>query len=517
MVDTPEETSPETLPEEEAAPRKAASLARNVTSSIGALIALVALVNIAFLILADVGQEHSNPYIGVLAYCIVPAFLVLGLVLFIVGMLVERRRRRRRAPGDIAEYPDIDLNNPNIRRAFVVSLIGFTTFIAVSLFGSYQAYHYTDSDSFCGTMCHEIMHPEYTAYKLSPHARVGCVNCHIGAGATWYVKSKLSGAYQVYATIANKYPKPVPTPVHNLRPAQETCEQCHWPEKFWGAQLKVFNHFAYDEANTPRETRMLIKTGGGSPSSGMVAGIHWHMNIANEITYLATDEHRQQIAWVRMRNRNTGQSIEYKLADAKISPAQMSPDKLRRMDCVDCHNRPTHIYQPPDRSVDTALLAGRISRTLPYIKQQAVTVLTKDYKSTPEAANAIAAGLRKYYQTTYPDIAKNRSKDLDQAIAAVQMIFQTSRFPEMNVDWRTHPNNVGHFYSQGCFRCHDDNHVSADGKKISKDCTICHTLLGQSESEVVMVQAPNAQFQHPVDLGDLRAVNCSDCHTGSGM
>ncbi len=512
--DTPEEVHLETPPAE---PPRPASLARNMISGIGLLIALIAIVNIAFLILADWGQEHQNPYIGVLAYTVIPAVLILGIVLFIIGMLVERRRRHRRAPEEIPKYPDLDLNNPNTRRVFVVSVITFTAFIAISLFGSYQAYHYTDSDAFCGTMCHEIMHPEYTAYKLSPHARVGCVNCHIGRGATWYVKSKLSGAYQVYSTIANKYPKPVPTPVSNLRPAQETCEQCHWPEKFWGAQLKVFNHFGYDEANTPRETRMLIKTGGGSPTSGMVAGIHWHMNIANEIMYVATDEHRQQIPWVRMRDRNTGRTIEYKVADAKLTPAQLAPSNQRRMDCIDCHNRPTHIYLPPDKSVDQALLAGRLSRTLPYIKQQAVTVLTKDYKSTPEAVNGIAADLRKYYQTTYPAIVKTRGKHVEQSIAVIQDIFRTTRFPEMNVDWRTHPNNIGHFYSQGCFRCHDDNHVSADGKKISKECGVCHSLLGQSESEVVMVQAPDSPFQHPVDLGDLRAVNCSDCHTGSGM
>jgi len=399
----------------------------------------------------------------------------------------------------------------------VITVVAFTTFVAISLFGSYQAYHYTDSDAFCGTMCHEIMHPEYTAYKLSPHARVGCVNCHIGSGATWYVKSKLSGAYQVYATIANKYPKPVPTPVENLRPAQETCEQCHWPEKFWGAQLKVFNHFGYDEKNTPRETRMLIKTGGGSVSSGMVAGIHWHMNIANEVTYVATDEHRQVIPWVRIRNRNTGQSTEYKVADAKLTAAQMAPENQRRMDCVDCHNRPTHIYTPPDKSVDAALLSGRIDRTLPFIKQQAVTALTKDYPSTGQAMQTIAADLRAYYTKTYPDLAKTHAKAIDQAIATSQEIFRSTRFPEMKVDWRTHPNNIGHFYFQGCFRCHDDNHVSADGKKISKDCTICHTVIGQSESEVVMVQAPNTGFQHPVDLGDLRAVSCSDCHTGNSM
>ncbi len=493
---------------------KTPSLARNTISFIGLIIAVIALVNILFLVLADIGQQHVNPYVGVMAYAVVPAFLALGLVIWVLGILIERRRRRRRAPDEVPLYPDIDLNHPHTRRVFVMAVIGVTVFLLVSVVGSYRAYHYTESDAFCGTMCHQIMHPEYTAYKASPHARVGCVNCHIGSGASWYVKSKLSGAYQVYSALAKKYPKPIPSPVTNLRPAQETCEQCHWPEKFWGAQLKVFNHFGYDEGNTPRETRMLIKTGGGSPSSGLVAGIHWHMNIGNEVTYLATDEHRQNIPWVRMRDRNTGKTVEYRVPDAKFT---MDESKMRRMDCVDCHNRPTHIYVPPDRSVDRALLANTINRSLPFIKTQAVTVLTKDYKSTPDAVNGISTDLRKYYQTTYPDVFRTRRNDIEQAIKTAQEIFQQTRFPEMKVDWRTHPNNIGHFYSSGCFRCHDDNHVSADGRKISKDCQACHTLLGQAESGVAMVEAPKADFQHPVDLGDMRSVNCSDCHTGNSM
>ena len=501
-----------------ATPARTPSLARNLLSLIGLTVAAIAVVNIAFLILIDVNAEHVNPYVGVLAYIVAPGVLIVGLVLFFAGMLLERRRRRRSAPDAIRPYPEIDLNDNATRRILIFSSVGFVLFMMVSVFGSYKAYHYTDSDEFCGTMCHQIMHPEYTAYKASPHARVGCVNCHIGSGATWYVKSKLSGAYQVYATLAKKYPQPIPTPVQNLRPAQETCEQCHWPEKFWGAQLKVFNHFGFDETNTPRETRLLIKTGGGSPASGATTGIHWHMNIANEVTYVATDPQRQQISWVRLRDRRTGKSTEFFLqGDNKPTPQQIAAAPKRVMDCVDCHNRPTHIYQPPDRAVDQALLAGRIDRTLPFIKQQAVNALTKDYESTAQALQTIRNEVVSYYEASHPEIHKTRKADIDRSIAAMQGIFQTVRFPEMKVDWRTHPNNIGHFYSPGCFRCHDDQHVSADGKVISKDCEICHSMLGQKEAGTVMVDAPKADFQHPVDLGDMRAVNCADCHTGSSM
>jgi hypothetical protein len=502
------------MPDE--APHKIPSLARNFLSSIGLMIALIALVNIAFLVFADVGSEHSNPYVGIFAYVLLPGVLCFGLFLFVLGMLLERRRRRRHKPDEIPAYPDINLNNPRTRHAVELTLIGLSVFILVSVAGSYKAYHYTDSDQFCGTTCHQVMHPEYTAYKASPHARVGCVNCHIGSGATWYVKSKMSGAYQLYSTAFNKYPRPIQTPVHNLRPAQETCEQCHWPEKFWGAQLKVFNHFGYDEANTPRETRLLIKTGGGDPKNGPAVGIHSHMNLENEISYVS-DEKRQKIDYVRMRNRKTGQITEFFAEDAKTPREQLVTMPQRTMDCVDCHNRPTHIYQVPDRAVDQALLANEVARDLPYIKQQAVATLTKDYASTEQAVQTIAADLTAYYRTSYPEVYQSRKKDVDRSIAELQTIFKTIRFPEMKTDWRTHPDNIGHFYYQGCFRCHDDQHVSKDGKKITKECNVCHDVLGQKEAGVVMIEAPEAQFQHPVDLGDLRMMTCAECHTGASM
>ena len=496
---------------------KVPSLARNLLSSIGVVIGLIALANIAFLVLTDVGSSHANPYVGILAYVVLPGVLIFGIALFILGMLLERRRRRKHFPEMVPEYPLVDLNNRRTRRVVGVTIVGLSVFLLMSVAGSYKAYHYTDSDEFCGTACHTVMHPEYTAYKASPHARVGCVNCHIGSGATWYVKSKLSGARQLWATAADKFPRPIPSPVHNLRPAQETCEQCHWPEKFWGAQLKVFNHFGYDETNTPRETRLLIKTGGGSPATGATTGIHWHMNLENEVTYIATDEKRQVIEWVRMRNRKSGQITEYKLKDSKLTPEQIAAAPKRTMDCVDCHNRPTHIYTPPDKAVDRALLTNHLRRDLPYLKAQAVTALTKDYTSTAQALQTIEKDLNDYYKKDYPQIYATRKKDIDASVAKLKEIFQTIRFPEMKVDWRTHPDNIGHFYYPGCFRCHDDQHVAADGKAITKECRVCHDVLGQKEAGLAMIEAPDANFQHPVDIGDLREMSCAECHTGSSM
>jgi hypothetical protein len=344
---------------------------------------------------------------------------------------------------------------------------------------------------------------------------VGCVDCHVGPGATWYVRSKLSGAYQVYATLFKKYPRPIHTPIQSLRPAQETCEQCHWPEKFFGAQLKTFTHFAEDEENTPSQLRMLINTGGGSAESGFVTGIHWHMNIANEITYVSTDNQRQVIPWIRLKDRN-GNVTEYTAKDSQLKPEEIAKLPQRRMDCVDCHNRPSHIYHPPARSVDDALLSGKIDRSLPFIKQQAVLTLSKPYNTSEEAIKTIAADLETYYRTNHADKYAQLEKSVKAAIAETQRIFSISIFPEMKVDWRTHPDNISHYYSAGCFRCHDGQHESKDGKVVRNDCNICHTVLDQTKGGVQIMPVLGKPFQHPIDLGDFSGIKCTDCHSGGG-
>jgi nitrate/TMAO reductase-like tetraheme cytochrome c subunit len=482
---------------------------RNPLSLIGIALAAVAAVNILVLVVIDLSATNRSPYVGILAYMVAPAFLVLGLILIPVGIAIERRRRLRDA-GAPFQFARFDLNDPAHRSSAAFVLSFTVAFCLVSAFGSYKAYEFTDSTQFCGQLCHTVMHPEFIAYQASPHARVGCVECHVGSGASWYVKSKLSGLRQVYYTALGTFPRPIPTPVHNLRPAPDTCEQCHWPKKFWGAQLKVFTHYGNDEQNTPRVIRMLIKTGGGDPSLGQTGGgIHWHMNIANKITYFSTDEQRQTIPWVRVEDAQ-GHVTEYLTKDSPPSQEQIEKADKRRMDCIDCHNRPTHIYVPPDLSVDRSITGHTIDASLPFIRQQAVEVLAADYKTTDEANNAIKNNINKFYSDKYPQLAS--SKALQDAVVEVQRIYGTTMFPEMKVNWKTHPNNIGHFYSQGCFRCHDGNHVSKDGKTISKDCNACHLVLDQEEGSSHIAQIPSQAFTHPVDLGDLTAVNCSDCH-----
>ena len=486
------------------------SLLRNYITLSGLALAATALANILVLVVIDVTSDQPNPYTGLLAYMVLPAFLVLGLLLAAFGIWRERHRRLVAIAGDPMQL-NIDLAHPKHQSRLAAFISIVVVFVLLSAFGSYRAYEFTDSTTFCGELCHSVMHPEAIAHDHSAHARVSCVECHVGSGANWYVKSKLSGTRQVFKTILNSYPRPIESPVANLRPAAQTCEQCHWPRNFWGAQLKVFNHFSSDENNTPRQVRLLIKTGGGDPDNGMaMAGIHWHMNIANKIEY-RSDAKRQTISWVRLTDPK-GNVTEYTSGGdlgAKDTPA------VRRMDCVDCHNRPTHKYNPPDRSVDQAMAATRISPTLPYAKQQGVQVLTADYKSTGEAMEAIATAVPAFYKTKYPQVAKDRKGDIEQMVAELQRLYRENIFPEMHVDWRTHPDNVGHYYYNGCFRCHDGNHNSAEGKVISKDCNSCHTVLTQEAGTLPsMVVNTSLSFSHPVELGDLTSVNCSDCHNG---
>ena len=483
-------------------------LLRNPVSLAGVALGIVSVANIFIFFLIDQIATKPSPYIGILAYMVSPGFLILGLLLMLAGALLERRKHL--APS--AFYPRIDLND-RTQRSAVISFVTFLlVFVVVSFAGSYKAYEFTESTSFCGQLCHTVMIPEYTAYQLSPHARVACAECHVGTGATWFVKSKLSGSRQVFATIFNTYPRPIPSPVRNLRPAQETCEQCHWPKKFYGGQLKVFSHYGSDEKNTLRQIRMLIKTGGGDPATGAPEGIHWHMNIGNKIDYVASDDKRQTIPYIHVEDLQ-GRVTEYYAKDSSLSKDQIAKSPRHHMDCVDCHNRPTHIYVPPDQSVDQALLARRIDASLPFIKQEAVTVLAATYKTNDEALRAIASGLQGFYETKYPDVAKSKQLEIRSAVTEIQQIYSRTTFPDMKLNWQTHPNNLGHYYYPGCFRCHDGQHVSADGRAISKDCNQCHSVMSETEGTATAA-APAPAFHHPVDIGDLTQVNCADCHTG---
>lgn len=485
------------------------SLIKNYVSFAGLVLTFTCLACIILLFLIDFTRGSENPYFGIVTYIVLPGFLILGLVIVVAGMILERRRRRLSPSSEISTYPKIDFNDRRQRRIAVVLLVATFLFVSMSAFGSYQAYHYTESVSFCGQTCHTVMNPEFVTFQVAPHAKLRCVDCHVGSGAEWYARMKLAGTRQLISLIRGSYSRPIPTPVHNLRPADETCGHCHWSEKFHGAKLKTFNHYAYNEQNTPRQLRMLISVGGGNPETGVVAGIHWHMNIANEVTYISTDDKRQVIPWIRMKDRQ-GNVTEYYDRNRPLTREQIESASKRRMDCVDCHNRPAHRYLPPDQAIDQSFASGRLDPSLPYLKREAVAVLGKQYNNTGEAINDIASQLDQFYRTNYRELSESKTQTIKSAIGEVQRIFRTYNFPEMKTNWQAHPDNIGHFYFTGCFRCHDGEHVSNTGKVIRNDCNLCHTVLADSANSSASVKTQS--FQHPVDLGALAERKCETCH-----
>ncbi|MFB3819342.1 MAG: cytochrome c3 family protein [Candidatus Methylomirabilales bacterium] len=482
----------------------------NTLSLIGVLIAGASFVINVFLLLADFLAPRSNPYLGIFTYMIIPGITIAGIGLIALGAALRYMRLRR--GGEVEELPRLDLNDRRHRVTLALGFLVLILFLGFSAVGGYQAYQFTETTTFCGQVCHSVMKPEFTAYQSSPHARVSCVECHIGPGAEWFVKSKLSGAYQVYSVLFNKYSRPIPTPIRDLRPAQETCEHCHWPAKFWGEQLATRVHFASDKENSRREVSLLMKTGGGS-IKGLSRGIHWHMNIANKVSYIATDERRQVIPWVRLEEPD-GKVTEFVSSETPITREQIQRGETRRMDCMDCHNRPSHQYLPPGRALDFSFLAGRIPRDLPFIKKVAVEAMVQPYATQAEAERGIAQAIRGFYQQNYPKELAGFEPRLAAAIQEVVEVYRHNFFPEMKVDWQAYPDNIGHKEFPGCFRCHDGKHVSKDGRTISHDCAACHDFLEQRQGGLVRVEATHA-FAHPWKLaGRHTEIRCGACHTG---
>lgn len=477
------------------------SVWRNWTSLFGLMVMLGGFFIFVLLSVLDAMAHFGNPYVGVLTYLVAPIFWVLGLVIFITGILMRRRRLAKANGGSLPIR--IDLSRPRDRKMLTFFTVFSVWFLLVVAVTSYHSYHFTESVQFCGKTCHTVMKPELTAYEHSPHARVACAECHIGTGAKWYVRSKLSGTYQVYAAFTEKYPRPIPTPIKNLRPAQETCEQCHWPKKYVGNLDRTYDSFLTDEKNSPYSIRLLLKVGGGDPSYGPAGGIHWHMNVANKIEYIATDAARQKIPWVRMTD-SQGVVTEFKRGDFTNDIAKAT---IRTMDCMDCHNRPAHKFATPNDAVNQAISLGRIDLSLPFIKSNAVEVLTKPYTNETQALQSIATKL----SYAYPNDPR-----VKPTITAVQQIYSINFFPEMKSSWKAYPDNIGHKDFAGCFRCHDGKHKTPDGKRGIKanDCNACHTILAQgSGPELLKIDPKGQQFKHPQDEYDP-AYMCTDCHSG---
>ncbi|MBI4303578.1 MAG: NapC/NirT family cytochrome c [Chloroflexi bacterium] len=417
---------------------------------------IVALV--IFNIYSDLPEAY--PLFGVFNFSMVPVLFVVGGVIFVLAIL------KSQMGAQVGEW--------HRRATEKLMFLLFAGAIGIGLLvaGGYQLVDFSDSTSFCGRLCHEVMYPEYTTYQASPHSRVRCAECHVGSGADYLVKSKVSGIPLVFNTITGTYHRPITTPVENLRPARETCEQCHRPEKFSGDLVRIHTTFASDEANTRRTDTRVLRVGGGD--SRVARDIHWH--IAASVWYLPLDEGRQQIGWVGVENNN-GKLTEYidPQKVAEITPKRIEDEK-RLMDCMDCHNRATHIFRSPNELIDSALSLNEIDSSLPYIKREGLKALDPPNASLAQAVAKVEA-IKDFYRTSYPDTYQRKTVAIDSSIEKLKDIARLTTFPAMKVDWKTYRNNAGHQDSPGCLRCHGKLVAESEGqqgKAIDADCTSCH-------------------------------------------
>jgi hypothetical protein len=448
---------------------------RNTLSIAGAALTTAsAVLFLAFFLLELIGwTEHANPYLGIIFFLLLPSVFVVGLLLMPLGAWLERRRRLRGLPPSLREWPRLDLNHPRTRTILLVVFALTPVNVLIASLAAYKGVEAMDSVGFCGQVCHEVMQPQFVAYQNGPHSRVKCVACHIGPGADWFVRSKLSGARQVYAGRMNTHSRPIPSPVHDLRAARETCEQCHWPTQFHGDKLETRFEYAADEQNTETRTTLQIRVG-GVDANGVPRGIHWHVAEQNAIEYIALDRERQNIGYVKLTGPD-GTLREY-YAEG-VTDAQLAAGERRRMDCVDCHNRPSHRFAATaDRAINEAMGAGAIPKDLPFIKREALALVSASYPSREQAAAEIAQRLSAFYREQYPELWTSRQDDIARSVRSLQGVHARNVFPTMNVTFGSYVNNIGHMDAPGCFRCHDDRHKTKAGDVIKQDCESCHVI-----------------------------------------
>lgn len=459
--------------------RSLISLAGVVLTSISAVLFL------SLFAIEEFGTGHHGAYTGIIAFIVIPSIFVLGLVLIPIGIaLLRRADRKRLAKGEPAPLaPVIDFNIPRTR--FIVAVVAVLSVVNVVIIatGTYKGVETMESTEFCGGACHSVMSPELTTYNRSPHSRVRCTQCHIGPGANWFVKSKLSGSWQLVSVALDLYPRPIPTPVENLRPARETCEQCHLPTRFVGDKLKVITRHAEDEANTPKKTVLMMKVGG--VREGGARGVHWHVDPANTVRYRG-DKKRLYVSEIELSLGDGGtRSFKNEAGPPTDGGVVVMNEEWRTMDCVDCHNRPTHVYQRPGDELDLALTTGALDRSLPFIRREGLRVLKTPYASWDLAQAGMKKDLSEFYAKNNPDLD---AKKVELAADALFTIYKRNVFPTMNITWGTYPSFRDHFDDSGCYRCHVSDMKTAEGKKLSQKCDLCHVTLAEEEEDPEILQ-----------------------------
>lgn len=405
---------------------------------------------------------------------------------------------------------------PLWQRVLPYATLGMLTLIA--LVGGIYAWDYTNSPDFCGTTCH-TMPPEFNAYLVSPHARVQCVECHIGRGffATRFTR-KAGDIRHIISLAFHSYEFPITA--DQLRPARDTCERCHFPEKFSDDSLVEIQRYADDEENTPKSIYLTLKTGGGSSREGLGKGIHWH--IENTVLYLATDEREQDIPYVMVVD-DEGSATEYISVDSDIQRGSINAGDLKQMDCITCHNRITHLVYPPEDSLDLLLSRGLISSAIPEIRARGVeTLRAAANDDSDQAAIQRIEGLANYYQVTYPDFFTDNREVVNEAIDQLKQAYQDSVFREQKTDWTSHPNNVGHKESPGCFRCHDGKHLNYQQEAVRLECNLCHSIPVVAGPDDIVADIEITRGREPESHLNANWISlhhevynesCSSCHT----
>ncbi|NOY54926.1 MAG: cytochrome C [Actinobacteria bacterium] len=492
------------------------SLYRHPLAGVGGAIMVAGGLMFLVLVAIDMTSASQNSYRSLVTYVAMPSVVLLGAIIFLLAVRRQVMNARRR--GEKVQFTlRVEPSNPRYMRSLWVFLgVGALVLLVVGWSG-FKGYEATDSVEFCGQTCHKVMKPEAVTYEHSPHARVPCVECHIGSGTSFWVRSKVDGIRQVVATLTNSYPRPIPTPVKNLRPAQQTCETCHWPNQFYGRKLVTRRYYQTDEQNSPWTISLLVNIGGSDTRTGSQEGIHWHMLIGKKIEYLATDEKRQVIPWIRV-TRDDGTVTVYKDPTVSDYPDPNDPKtKLRVFDCMDCHNRPSHLFLPPAVAINQEIARGAISPDLPYVRRVGLDLLNSPYSTQQEAAEKIRSTLLSYYEQAYPERVDQLREKIETASEALIRVYDNNFFPVMKTDYRSHLNNLSHFVNEGCFRCHGSNKVSDTGEKINGACDTCHTIVAQGPSTDLSKLENNLlglEFRHPVNIGNQwKEIRCTDCHT----
>jgi hypothetical protein len=487
-------------------------------SAIGGAVCAIGASAMTFFFVLGLFSADEGGYAGLL---LLPPLLVamVGFAFFVAGWIRERRRQQR---GEHSSFFDRYVVDPwqFVRSKGPFVILGGVALITVALLsagaGSLAVVEVSESNTFCGEACHSVMAPEYTAYAESPHASVPCVECHVGPGAEGFLEAKIGGLRQLWEVTFGEVRRPIPTPIHGAPISRDLCEGCHTPERNIGYKAVTHEYFLNGLEESPVQLAMVVKVGGGSNGLMRGAGIHYHMQVARKVEYVARDPQRQEISWVRVTDHD-GAVREFTSEQYPLDEQERSSLPVREMECVDCHSRPAHIFRSPVDSINLAFAEGRLPQDIPNLKEAGVRALDTEYESTSDALDGIGPALEAYYEDEDPDVLEEQGQELAAAAETLRTIYQHTIFPDMKASWRAHPNNAGHRDDPGCFRCHNDEMLDEEGEPLFSDCAKCHAILSQDQGAIDTMADfdTGLGFVHPEDSDTFdEFTSCSDCHTG---